>query len=108
MKLAIVSAALVGRILGLGFANLGIGGGGAAVCGAAASGDIGMRSAGIVMGGELGRSGDVVGSWPLRRPDIIARRVITVEASTRNDDLRKRKRDIGTKKDVVGSGTTLI
>jgi hypothetical protein len=80
--------------LGLDFANFGTGGGGAAVCGAATSGNIDMRSAGIVAGGELGRTGDVVGSWPLRRPDIIARRVILVDDSTRKDDLRPRKKDI--------------
>jgi hypothetical protein len=92
-----VSAAFVERILGLGFASFGTGGGGAAVWGAAASGDIDIRSAGIETGGELGRAGDVVLVWPLGRPDIIARRVRTVEGrhGTRKDDRQTRRRDIG-------------
>ena len=82
--------------MGLGFASFGTGGGGAAVWGAAASGDIDMCSAGIDTGGELGKAGDVVLAWPLGRPDIIARRVRTVEGrhGTRKDDRQTRKRDI--------------
>jgi len=52
-----VSAAFVDRSVGLGFSALGAGGGGAAVCGAAASGDICTRSAGIDTGGEFGSTG---------------------------------------------------
>ena len=99
-----MSAAFVERILGLGFASFGTGGGGAAVWGAAASGDIDISSAGMETGGELGRAGDVVLPWPLGRPDIIARRVIAVEGKhdTRKDDRQTRRRDIGNQERGAG------
>jgi len=85
-----VRGAFVERILGLGFASFGAGGGGAAVWGAAASGDIDICCAGIETGEGIGRAGDVVPAWP----DIIALRVRTVHG-TRKDDRQTRKRDIG-------------
>ena len=53
------SAAFVERNVGLGFSSFGAGGGGAAVCGAEASGDIDGRL-GTTVGGEFGRAGDVL------------------------------------------------
>jgi len=53
------SAAFVDRNVGLGFSSLGAGGGGAAVWGADASGDIDGRL-GTTVGGEFGRAGDVL------------------------------------------------
>jgi len=52
------SAAFVDRIVGLGFSSRGAGGGGAAVWGAEASGDIDGRL-GTTVGGESGRAGGV-------------------------------------------------
>jgi len=50
------NAAFVDRNVGLGFSSFGARGGGAAVWGAEASGDIGGRS-GTTVGGEFGRAG---------------------------------------------------
>jgi len=53
------SAAFADRNVGLGFSSLGAGGGGAAVWGAEASGDIDGRL-GTTVGGEFGRAGGVL------------------------------------------------
>jgi len=72
-------------------AALGAGGGGAAVCGAAASADMEMASGGVATCGASLRGRDGGCWWPLRRADIIARRVITVECrhGTRMEELRR-------------------
>lgn len=59
MQQTIDNAAFVGRSFGLGFSSFGAGGGGAAVWGAEASGDINGRL-GTTVGGEFGRAGDVL------------------------------------------------
>ena len=75
----IVNAALFDRIFGLGFSIWGAGGGRAATCGAAASGDRDVED-GIIVGDE-----SLSGSWgwrsgPGRMADIMARRMGMVEA----------------------------
>ena len=59
MSRTIDSAAFVDRNVGLGFSSLGAGGGGAAVWGAEASGDIDGRL-GTTVVGEFGRAGGVL------------------------------------------------
>jgi len=53
------NAAFVDRNVGLGFSSFGAGGGGAAVWGVEASGDIDWRL-GTTVGGEFGRAGGVL------------------------------------------------
>lgn len=95
-----MSAAFVGRSVGLGFCTRGAGGGGAAVCGAAASLD---RPCGAI---DKGR-GDALGSgsgWGVEllwTPDMRARREIT-------DDERHGVRSAGLRseiKDMVARGS---
>ena len=73
---------MVARIVGRGLPAFGMGGGGAAVCGAAASADIvdeeGTWSTGIVAGGCSGRWGEIWGL--LRNADMKALRVMIVDA----------------------------
>ena len=71
MRRTIDNAAFVDRSIGLCFSIFGTGGGGAAIWGAEASGDIDGQL-GTTVGGEFGRAGGVL--W-LKRADIIARRV---------------------------------
>lgn len=80
------------RIFGRGLAAaLGTGGGGAAVCGAAASMDMEIASGGVAACGASLSGRDGGSWWPLRSADIIARRVMTVECrhGTRMEELRR-------------------
>ena len=92
MQRTIDKAAFAARIFGRGLAAaLGAGGGGAAVCGAAASADIEMASGGVATCGASLSGRDGGSWWPLRSADIIARRVMTVECrhGTRMEELRR-------------------